>query len=123
MEQSSSERQKESFDLRGWHSGKKQIQLVKLLELQKARGHGTALRSLTINPLLRFDRHKIKSHSINREEFSVILTFHEGPELTVWFHSLAELNCAYAEWMKVRNIDGPNPPGRPQKGRGQNLSE
>ena len=51
-----------------------------------------------INPLLRYDRNKVKSLSVDRDQCTITLTMETAEPLTIWFHSLGELNEAYTEW-------------------------
>ena len=53
-----------------------------------------------MNPLLHYDKDKVTSVSIDREALNLTFVIKERGPLAVWFHSLFDLEKAYAEWEK-----------------------
>jgi len=55
-------------------------------------------RKAKINPLLLYDRNSVTSVSVQRDQLTITFVIEGRGPLTVWFHSLMQLNEAYTEW-------------------------
>jgi hypothetical protein len=71
---------------------------VRQLSWQHSEANSPRQKRFKINPLLRYDRNKVTSLSINRDEFTITVTMEKAEPLTIWFQSLAQLEQAYSEW-------------------------
>ena len=69
-------------------------------------GNVFSLRKAKINPLLHYDKNKVTSVFIDREALNLTFVIKERGPLTVWFHSLFDLEKAYAEWEMEKKKGG-----------------